>query len=136
MGSTDYVETFIAVADDCPVSAAEEPPAGKKAPSVAELQFELLAEHPYEYTSDDVLFEVYARRHAVPDADRAEARAAFFAKSQACLRASPLGKRYGWGLHYDDQARVAVVPLGSDRYRELSADPNLKQLKAMRSKRA
>ncbi|WP_298711512.1 DUF6157 family protein [Micrococcus sp. 2A] len=42
-------------------------------------------------------------------------REAFFAKSQACLRASPLGKRHGWGLHHDAEGRVALVPLGSAR---------------------
>ncbi|MFT3663013.1 MAG: DUF6157 family protein [Gordonia sp. (in: high G+C Gram-positive bacteria)] len=136
MGTTDYTSTFLSVAEDCPVGAGQEPPAGKKAPSVAELQFAMLAAHPYEHTSDDVLFDVYAQRRGIEAADRAAAREEFFSRSQACLRASPLGKRYGWGIHYDAEGRIAVVPLGSDRYRELAADPDLRQLKAMRSKRA
>ena len=136
MGSTNYTGTFIQVADDCPIDSAEQPPSGTKAPTVAALQYALISEHPYELTSDDVLFEVYAIRQSVPADARAEARSAFFAKDQACLRSSPLGKRYGWGVHFDAAGRIALVPLGSDEYRSLAADPTLKQLKAMRSRRA
>lgn len=136
MGSTDYHDTFIGVAGDCPVSTAEEPPAPAKGPTVASLQYELIAQHPYEFTSDDVLFEVHAIRQGIDEGSRQEAREAFFAKPQACLRSSPLAKRYGWGIHHDAEGRIALVPLGSDEYRALAADPSLKQLAAMRSKRA
>lgn len=135
MGTTNYTDTFIQVAEDCPVLAAEEPPVRGEAPTVAALHYGLIAERPYELTSDDVLFEVYAVRNAVPAEAREEARAAFFAKGQPCLRASPLGKRYGWGIHHDGQSRVALFPLESDWYWALAADPSLKQLRAMRSKR-
>ncbi len=136
MGSTNYVGTFIQVADDCPVEAAEQPPVGGKAPTVASLQYELISEHPYELTSDDVLFQVHAIRQSIPSDAQPAAREVFFAKDQACLRSSPLGKRYGWGIHHDPEGRVALVPVGSDEYIALTADPAVKQLKAMRSKRA
>lgn len=136
MGTTNYTDTFIRVADDCPVASAERPPTGGRAPTVAALQYALVAGHPYEFTSDDVLFEVHAIRGSVPDEDRAAAREAFFATSRACLRSSPLGKRYGWGIHHDAEGRIALVPLGSDEYRALAADPAVKQVGAMRSKRA
>lgn len=136
MGTTNYANAFIQVADDCPVTAAEEPPATGKGPTVAALQYELIAAHPYEFTSDDVLFEVHAIRQQIPESEKADARAAFFAKDQACLRSSPLGKRYGWGTHHDAEARLAVVPLGSERYEALAGDGSITQLKAMRSKRA
>lgn len=136
MGSTNYSGTFIQVADDCPTEAAEQPPTGGKAPTVAALQYALIAEHPYQFTSDDVLFEVYATRQGIPATERTEAREVFFAKDQPCLRSSPLGKRYGWGIHHDADSRIALVPLGSGEYQALAADPTVKQLKAMRSKRA
>ncbi|MBF4459258.1 DUF6157 family protein [Pseudoclavibacter sp. VKM Ac-2867] len=136
MGTTNYASTFIQIADDCPVDEAEVPPESAKGPTIASLQHALIAAHPYEYTSDDVLFETYAVRNAIPAEERAAARAAFFAKDQACLRASPLGKRWGWGIHSDEEARVALVPLGSDEYEEKAGDESLTQLKAMRSKRA
>lgn len=136
MGSTNYSSTFIQVAEDCPVQKSEQPPTSGKTPSVATLQFALIAASPYEYTSDDVLFEVYATRQGIAEADRPLAREQFFAKSQACLRASPLGKRYGWGIHHDAEGRVALVPHGSKEYESLAADSSVKQLGAMRSKRA
>lgn len=136
MGSTNYIDTFIRVAEDCPVTQAEAPSVGTKGPTVASLQYQLITERPYELTSDDVLFEVHRIRRGLPDEELSEAREAFFAKSQACLRASPLGKRYGWGIHHDSQGRVALVPLDSDRYQALATDPALQQTRAMRSKRA
>lgn len=136
MGTTNYTSTFIQIADDCPVDEAEAPPASAKGPTIASVQHKLISEHPYEYTSDDVLFETHAVRNAIPDDEREAARAAFFAKSQACLRASPLGKRWGWGIHSDEQSRIALIPLGTDEYEEKAGDESLTQLKAMRSKRA
>lgn len=136
MGSTNYIGTLIRVADDCPVVEAEQPPVGGRVPTVAALQYALISERPYELTSDDVLFEVHACRNSLPADERPEAREAFFTKDQACLRASPLSKRYGWGIHHDAAGRVALVPVGSDEYQALAADPAVQQLKAMRSKRA
>lgn len=129
-------DAFIQVADDCLAQTAAQPPVSDKAPSVAALQYALIAEHPYELTSDDVLFEVHAERRAIPEDERDAAREQFFSKAQACLRSSPLGKRYGWGIHHDADSRVALVPLGSEEYAALASDPTIKQVKAMRSKRA
>lgn len=136
MGTTNYTNAFIEVAPDCTAATGEVPPEPKAASTVASLQHGLVAGNPYAYTSDDLLFAVHATRKAVP-ADQLDAeRDAFFAKDQACLRASPLPKRYGWGIHHDAESRIALVPVGSDRYRELAQDPDLKHVTAMRSKRA
>ena len=136
MGTTNYTGTFIQVAEDCPVDTGQEPPMSDTKPTVAALQYRLISAHPYELMSDDVLFEVFAIRNDTSEDEKAGARAAFFAKDQPCLRSSPLGKRYGWGIHHDAESRVALVPLGSAEYSALAADSSLKQLKAMRSKRA
>jgi hypothetical protein len=133
--TTNYESTFIEVADDCPAVAATEPLA-RENPTIAELHYALIAQHPYELTSDDVLFETHARRHAIPAAEREAARAAFFAKGQPCLRSSPLGKRLGWGTHHDAEGRVALVAVESEEYARLAADPSLAHTKAMRTSRA
>lgn len=135
MGTTNYINTFIQVADDCPVAAAEVPPR-RRTPSVAALQYELIIERPYELTSDDLLFEVHVKRMGVAGVDRRAAREGFFARPQACLRSSPLCRRYGWGIHHAADSTIALVPLGSDEYRRLARDPGLKQLKGMRSHRS
>lgn len=125
--TTNYANTFIEVAADCPVAQAEEPPL-RTTPSVARIQFDMLIADPYRYTSDDVVYESNGRRRGL-------GRDEFFAKGQPCLRASPLTKRYGWGVHHDANGRIALVPAGSDRYRELAADHALQHVSAMRSSR-
>ena len=141
MESVDYVETFIAVAEDCPVEKGTVPPARKGGPSVAERTYALLAEEPYRLTSADVLFTVFADRRDLPAESRDNARAEFFAKPQACLRASDLGKRYGWGIHADTRGRLALFSRETTEYAELAAGRTadggqVKVVKAMRSSRA
>ncbi len=133
--TTNYVNTFIEVADDCPATTGEVPQERNGAKSVAALQFELLAGAPYELTSDDVIFEVYAERAGIPPEDRPAERARFFSKGQPCLRSSPLSKRYGWGTHHDAQGRVALYPVDSEEYERLRTDHALAHTRAMRSKR-
>jgi len=132
--TTNYRSTFIAVAPDCPVTAAEVPPAGST-PSVASLQYELIHDHPYEMTSDEILFQVHAVRTGISASERAAQWDRFFAKDQACLRASPLAKRYGWGFHHDEEGRVALVALGSAEYAAMAGRDDLAQKLAMRSSR-
>ncbi len=133
MHTTNYTETFITVSPDTTAQAGTIPP---KTGSVAQLQYVLLAEAPYTLTSDDLLFEVFARRNAIAEADRREARAAFFSKPKACLRASPLVKQFGWGVHHDAEGRVAIHGVGTDRYEELVAREDVKKRPGMRSERA
>lgn len=136
MKTTNYRTTFIEIAEDSPAVTAEVPPERGSDPTVARRQFEMLHAQPYRYTSDDVIFTIHADRKGIPEADRPAARERFFSKGQACLRTSPLARRYGWGIHHDDQERVAIVPAGSDEYDRLVNDPTTTRLRAMRSKRA
>jgi hypothetical protein len=63
-------------------------------------------------------------------------REEFFAKSYACMRASPLTKQYGWGAHYDEKGGIAIYPVEGKEYQRLVKDKNIKKFPAMRSKRA
>ena len=133
MHTTNYYNTFIEIAEDCPISNAEVPPQkGEK--SVANLQFDMIMAQPYTYTSDEVIFGIYALRNGIEN-NKAEARKTFFSKGQACLRASPLGKRYGWGVHHNAEGKVAIYPAESIEYQQFVADNSVKKTKAMRSKR-
>lgn len=132
----NYYDTFIQVAEDCPVDRGEVPEAKGGKRTVPVIQYELIALHPYRYTQEDVLFESHAEHKGIPEGDRPAERERFFAKPQVCLRASALGKRYGWGIHHDAEGRVALYPVESEEYRRFTSDANVTQLKAMRSKRA
>lgn len=134
--TTNYFNTFIEVADDCPVNAAEVPPQKGDNQTVASIQFRMIVDNPYQFTSDDILFSVFAEKNGVGSRERAAEREKFFSKGQPCLRSSPLGKRYGWGVHFDAEGRVAIYAVDSPEYRKLAKDKNLQHVKAMRSKRA
>lgn len=103
---------------------------------MANRQFDMVRQHPYQFTSDDVLFEVYAQKQDLTGNDKTEARNTFFSKGQPCFRASPLSKRYGWGIHSDAAGKIALVAVESDDYQKIVADESLQHTKAMRSKRA
>jgi hypothetical protein len=135
MHTTNYFNTFISVAEDCPTNTAEIPPQKGEAKSVANLHFDMIAENPYKYTSDEVIFGVFAIKNDL-NSNLQQEREQFFSKGQACLRCSPLGKRYGWGLHHDADGKVAAYPLGSEEYNRFLGDDNLKKTKAMRTKKA
>ena len=169
MDRVDYVNTFIAVAPDNRAVRGMKPPArggtpadalparelsldGRPAasiraaelrtgsiPTVAALTYELINGHPYELTSGDVIFTVMALRRGIPDADRAAARAEFYATPRACLRSSDLGKRYGWGIHADADGRLALYGVESHEYGRLldGRDPSgdyVAVTRAMRSR--
>lgn len=135
MHTTNYFNTFIEVAEDCPVTAAEVPPQKGEAKTVANLHFEMIAKNPYQFTSDEVIFAAFAAKNGLTSNLQQE-RDLFFSKGQACLRASPLGKRYGWGIHHDAAGKVAVYPLGSEEYEQFLEDEKWKRVRAMRSKRS
>ena len=134
MHSTNYTNAFIEVADDCKADVGTIPPE-KKAKTVARMQYEMIHDHPYQYTSDDVLFTIYAARNSIDEAEWDSARDVFFSKGQACLRSSPLGKTYGWGIHCDSESRVALYARDSEDYTRLKSDTTLKHVKAMKSSR-
>lgn len=137
--TTNVPNTFIRVAEDCPARSGEEPPLHGGKLTVAGLQFQMIAGAPYKYTSDDVVFATSAAGRALNAKttrnERNSARTEFFSRGQACLRASGLGKRFGWGIHADAEGRVALYAVDSKRYQALATDPKLAQTRAMRSKR-
>ena len=103
--TTNYQDTFIEAAEDCPALAGEIPPSKAENMTIADIQFLILSKHPYKYTSDDVLFQVYAERNELTKSEYKAAREQFFSKGQPCLRCSPLTKRYGWGIHCDSKGK-------------------------------
>lgn len=135
MHTTNYQNTFIEVADDCPVKIGEVPPQKGDNKTVANSQFDLIANNPYKYTSDDVLFQVFAEKNKINRGEQPAARELFFSKGQPCLRSSPLAKRYGWGVHSDADGRVAIYAVDSPEYKILAKDKALQHVRAMRSRR-
>jgi hypothetical protein len=132
--STNYFDTFIEVAEDTKADRGTAPPSKDK-PTVAEMQYALLSKHPYEFSSDDIFFKVYAERNELTKAEYPEARERFFSKGQPCFRASPLTKTYGFGVHSNAQGKVALVGMETKEYQQFVADNAIKKVKAMKSSR-
>lgn len=132
--TTNYFNTFIEVAEDTKSNCGTKPPSKEKK-TIAEMQYELIARNSYKFTSDDMLFRVFAERNDFTGAEYEEAKKEFFLKGQACLRASPLTKTYGFGIHFDKDGRIAIYGMETPDYQSFVADKSLKKLKAIRSKR-
>lgn len=135
----NYVNTLILVAPDSLAQVAEPPPERAAGPTIGRLEYELIHGQPYGLTQEEVQFSVSVRRRGISDQLLAEQRhrlwAKFFAKSLPCMRTSALPKRYGWGLHFDHNAKVALVPVQGEDYARLAADPAVVKVQATRSKR-
>jgi len=106
--TTNYINTFILVADDSKAFVGAVPPDKDNIKSTASIQFELISNNPYKYVSDDVVLMVHAYRNDLIAEEYEKARAELFSKGQACLRSSPLTKRYGWGIHFNQEGKIAL----------------------------
>jgi len=133
--TTNYYNTFILIADDCKADVGIVPPLNADKQSIANIQFDIIINNPYTYTSDDVLFIVLTRKLDLIEDDYEDARRRFFSKGQACLRSSPLTKRYGWGIHCNEFGKVSIFGVETDKYQELLNDSTVTKIKALRSSR-
>lgn len=137
----NYYNTFITVSADCPVEFGMVPPDKKSGRTKPSLEYELAAGQPYYFTQEELLFEVHIRHKALASealAERgAEIRKAFFSKPMACLRASMLPKKYGWGIHFNEAGKLALIPMESAEYQQLveNKQGSMKVLAGMRSSR-
>lgn len=135
MHTTNYYNTFIETAEDCPVTTGEMPPIKGDKKTIANLQFQTLYDNPYNYTSDDILFIVYAIRQGFTKTELEQQRETFFSKGQACFRASPLTKQYGWGIHSNEEGKIAIFGRETKDYQKYLNDDSIKKVMAMRNKR-
>ncbi|AIQ51992.1 DUF6157 family protein [Paenibacillus sp. FSL R7-0331] len=137
-----YINTFIRVSEDCPVETGTVPVSAKALPPAHLIQFELLADSPYKYNHEELLYEVHVRHKQIPREERlsrkTEIWAGLFSKKHPCLRASMLPKCYGWGIHYDAAGKIAIYGKESPEYDKFTseAENGLTLLNAMRSKRS
>jgi hypothetical protein len=133
--TTNYQNSFIEIAEDCPVEKGEIPPVKKNGKTLAGIQYDILSNNPYRYTSDEILFQCYITKQEIQENDLAILREQFFSKGQACFRASPLTRQYGWGIHYNNEGKLALYGCEAKEYKAFLKDKKLKILKALRSKK-
>lgn len=135
----NYYDTFIKVSADCPADCGLVPPDKKSGKSKPGIEFELVASHPYSYTQEDLLYETHIRHKGVSaeqlQASGTQMRDEFFQKPMPCLRASMLPKKYGWGIHFNSEGKLALVPVESADYKRFVEGDNgsVKVVAAMRN---
>ncbi|MGG6310607.1 DUF6157 family protein [Paenibacillus macerans] len=136
-----YKDTFIKVSPDCPADRGIVPESAKPGKPVHVIQYELLSQAPYRYDHEELLFEVHVRHKQIPDdvvqERRQEIWEALFSKSHPCLRASALPKKYGWGVHYDENGKIAIYGMDSPAYLRFASGEGgkVKVLSGMRTSR-
>ena len=128
--STNYYNTLIQISEDSPTSTSVTPDLTKQ--SVATSQFTLINNHPYTYTSDDVIFNRVAQVQGIATEDIDTAKNRYFQTGRACLRTSPLAKTHGWGIHADADGKLALIAAESEEYRRLMEDTTVTKVRAMR----
>ncbi|MFC1805592.1 DUF6157 family protein [Planctomycetota bacterium] len=122
--SRPYREELIEVAEDCPVDHAVEPPDDRPNKTRARIAYEMLSEHPYQYTEIEFFHELDVVRRCKPNAKIRSYQ----------IKRFPLVQKYGWGIHRNQQGKLALVAMESDRYRELQR--TIKRTKSYRKSRA
>lgn len=137
----NYYNTFITLAADCPVHCGTVPPDKKSGKTKPGVEYALLADNPYVYTQEELLYEAHVRHKDISPEELAargkEIRDEFFQKPKPCMRASMLPKKYGWGIHFNEEGKMALVPAESALYRSFieSGGGNVQLLAAMRNSR-
>jgi len=137
----NYYDTFITIAPDCPAESGVKPPDKKTGLTKAGIEYELVANRPYGYTQEELLYQVHIRHKGISAEELEEKgtqlRDEFFQKPMPCMRASMLPKKFGWGIHFNAEGYMALVSADSPDYERFKSggDGSLKVLAAMRNSR-
>jgi hypothetical protein len=116
----DLVNTLITVAEsssktsEIPVSKT-----GKK--TVTTTLFKVLKENPYQFKQYDLFYEVHINQLKNSKALKLETYK---------LQRSNLCALLGWGIHGNEEGKLALVPVESSEYKELLNNPNINKKKA------
>lgn len=111
MSSKDTRE-FILVAPDCPVDKGTVPQGKRASKPIVVHQYEVLSQHPYEYTERGLSHEVHYKRRGKQEGE--------LNLSKYDLRRSRLAKEFGWGLHYNEDRKLALVGCETEEYERLA----------------
>ena len=134
-----YWNTFIIIAPDSDARVAQIPADRNGIPTIARIEYQLLTSKPYRLNHEQLIYEVHIRKNNFPqpiDAlDEAEIKRQLFTKGHACLRASPLTKKFGFGAHYNNDGYIAIYPVDSPEYAAFVENDLVEKIPAMRSSR-
>jgi hypothetical protein len=130
-----YKNTFITISDDSKADSGIVPQPRNNKPTSASIEYDLIYNNPYKFTQEDVQFQTYLLKNQIESDQLDELREEFFQKPKACFRASPLVKKYGWGIHYNEEGKIAIYDVNSEAYEQFLHSEQITLLKGMRTKR-
>jgi Family of unknown function (DUF6157) len=134
------IDQFIEIAPDSPTDKSIVPQDKGDKRSIATIEYGLLSGKPYGYTLEELKFATHMVHKQISPAElkahRKQLQDEYFSKPHACMRASPLTKKYGWGAHYDKEGKIAIYAVESKEYQRFVSDKSIRKFSAMRSKRA
>lgn len=107
MSSKDTRE-FILVAPDCSVDKGTVPQGKRAGKPIVVHQYEVLSQHPYKYTERELSDEVHIVRRGKQEGD--------LQRDKYDLRRSRLAKEFGWGLHYNEDRKLALIGCETPEY--------------------
>lgn len=117
-------EEIILVAEDCTVSKSEAPPLGIRKKTIARIDYEVLIANPYVFTERDFFKEVHFGL-----------RKRFDLKIESYnIKRSALVQSHGWGVHRNNEGKLALIPMESAEYKRLQE--TIKNSKSYRRNRA
>ena len=135
MKSIKYYNTSIPISEESKIQKGTIPTLKKDEKSIAYFLYETIFNHPYQYTSNEVLFNAYILKNEIEEADIKKHKIQFFSKKQLDLRGSSLVITYGWGIHFNPQGKIALIGVDADLYAQLLNDTSIQKIKALKTKR-
>jgi len=130
-----YINSFITASEDSGTFHSVVPqPHGERIP-LHLIQYNLLVHHPYYYDHNSLIFEVYliqkGKSADMAQDERKQLWDELFSKNHPCMRNSLLVTKYGFGVHYNHDGKMALYPIESNEYKQWAADPAIHKIKGM-----
>ncbi|HMO39816.1 MAG TPA: DUF6157 family protein [Saprospiraceae bacterium] len=130
--SNNYFNTLIEVSLNSDKTQGLVPNSNNDKHAIARLQYDIIYNDAYKYTSDEVISKLHTIRNKINQKDYTETQEEFFNKGRRCLRTSPLCKNYGFGIHANKEGKITLIGVETDEYKRLAKDMTIKKIKAMK----
>ena len=114
------MEKLITISEDSPTKISIIPDNDGTIPYI---KYIVLKENPYKFTEFEFFKEVH---HNIRKKSHLKIE-------QYSLKRMHLIKRFGWGLHINNQNKISIIPCESEQYNDLLANSSVKKLKAYRN---
>jgi hypothetical protein len=121
-------QKLIQVAEDCPVSQGTIPATKREVETIAMIQYDELTKYPYQYNEQEFHEQVNLVRRGKKSGEVNLGR--------YDIRRNALSKKYGWGIHINEEGKLALVGCETYKYKQLEQDILVDKVKSYRIKKA